>query len=242
MYLQHMHPDQIHKAVADNVPVLMAAGVIEYHGPHLPVGTDYIVPEEIVRRVQAKCPCVALPPVSFGPTMTWAGPAEDGNIDFDPTVSHLYVREIFRQLLKIGFRRIYVMQYHQGDGAQVLGIRLAARECMDEITAQWVPGWGRLDSSQWPLANPFNMIQVLSINARERYNGPDGPMNIGHASRGETQLVMGVNEALVDMKKLDGLPFKKPEWLMNTHLAKPEDGRNWIDFCVDAWVKELSKE
>lgn len=41
MYLIKMRPGQLRDAVQRNVPVLMAAGVVEYHGPHLPVGTDF---------------------------------------------------------------------------------------------------------------------------------------------------------------------------------------------------------
>ena len=43
MYLIYMRPEQIKKAAAADLPLLMAAGVMEYHGPHLPVGTDYLI-------------------------------------------------------------------------------------------------------------------------------------------------------------------------------------------------------
>ena len=36
MHLVHLRPEQIQDAVQRNVPVLLVAGSVEYHGPHLP--------------------------------------------------------------------------------------------------------------------------------------------------------------------------------------------------------------
>ena len=41
MRFVEMRPEQLQDAVRRNVPVLMPAGVVEYHGPHLPIGTDF---------------------------------------------------------------------------------------------------------------------------------------------------------------------------------------------------------
>jgi creatinine amidohydrolase/Fe(II)-dependent formamide hydrolase-like protein len=36
MILVKMRPEELKDAVKRNIPVIMAAGVVEYHGPHLP--------------------------------------------------------------------------------------------------------------------------------------------------------------------------------------------------------------
>lgn len=43
MILTKMRPEELKDAVKRNIPIIMAAGVVEYHGPHLPIGTDFLI-------------------------------------------------------------------------------------------------------------------------------------------------------------------------------------------------------
>jgi hypothetical protein len=43
MILVKMRPEELKDAVKQNIPIIMAAGVVEYHGPHLPIGTDFLI-------------------------------------------------------------------------------------------------------------------------------------------------------------------------------------------------------
>ena len=86
MYLTHMRPEQIQDAVQRNVPVLMAAGCIEYHGPHLPIGTDFLIANSVCVEAEKRVECVMAPPLSLAPTLAWAAGPEEGEIDFDPEV------------------------------------------------------------------------------------------------------------------------------------------------------------
>jgi len=243
MHLHLMRPDQIKEAVRDNVPVILAAGVIEYHGPHLPIGTDFIVPAGIAERLPARTRCIIAPPIAYGTTTNWAGPAEDGNMDINGDVAYQYAKEIMRHLVKMGFRRIYIMQYHQGMGEQIMGLHLAARAVIDEITSAWPAGWGRGSHADTPIPNIYSVIQVLSIAARETYRDANGkPVGIGHASKGETELVMGVEPDFVDMSRVHDINYPTPEWLKDSHLADPAVGEDWIEFCVNAWVRELERK
>lgn len=52
MFYVEMQPKQIREAVMRNVPIVMSAGAVEYHGPHLPIGTDWLIAETILRRVE----------------------------------------------------------------------------------------------------------------------------------------------------------------------------------------------
>ena len=51
MYLKHMRPYQIAEATAADWPLLVPAGCIETHGPHMAVGHDTIIVEEICARI-----------------------------------------------------------------------------------------------------------------------------------------------------------------------------------------------
>ena len=67
MYLIHMRPEQVKDAVARNVPVLMAAGCVEYHGPHLPIGTDFLIANSICVEAEKRVECIMDPPFQFAP-------------------------------------------------------------------------------------------------------------------------------------------------------------------------------
>ena len=236
MYVSHMRPSQIQDAVSRNVPVIMAAGVIEYHGPHLPVATDTLIPAGIIAEVEKQCDCVVCPEISYGATLTWAGGPEDGTMDFDSQTAYAYEKEIFKGLLRMGFRRIYVLQFHQGGGEQQLGLMLAARQVIDDITRTWPEGWGRLAPSELPIPTIFSCIQVLGLDAGR---GCPWGIEVGHASKGETQLMQYLHPECVDMDALKKEPGPLPAWLMDSHLADVEKAKKDVDFCVQAWIDEL---
>jgi len=50
--------------------VLVPLGKIEQHGPHLPVGTDVIVPMEIAKRVAEKAKVLVAPPIYYGNSLS----------------------------------------------------------------------------------------------------------------------------------------------------------------------------
>jgi len=62
MNLQHMLPHQLEQAISEGWPLLVPTGCIEYHGPHLALGLDTIVVEELLHRVAQQMDCVVAPP------------------------------------------------------------------------------------------------------------------------------------------------------------------------------------
>ncbi|MFQ6081678.1 MAG: creatininase family protein, partial [Candidatus Bathyarchaeia archaeon] len=50
--------------------VLVPLGTIEQHGPHLPVGTDVLIPVEIAKRVAEKANVLIAPPIYYGNSLS----------------------------------------------------------------------------------------------------------------------------------------------------------------------------
>ena len=65
-------------------------------------------------------------------------------------------------------------------------------------------------------------------------------MPVGHGGRGETQLIMGSLPETVRMEALDTLD-QTPPWLEDATKADAAEGKKWIDFCVNGWVRELER-
>ncbi|SDW43953.1 creatininase family protein [Paenibacillus sp. CF384] len=244
MYLTRMRPEQIRAAVKDGLPLIMAAGVVEYHGPHLPIGTDVMLADYICTEVEKQCPCVVAPPISFGPTLSWAGGPQDGEIDFDPAPFYAYVKELLKRFRMIGFKRIYIVQHHQGmEGLQALSLRRAAAELTREETLEWGHSWGWKAMEELPNPLVFETIQVGGIDKYVAYP-PDnaGPMPIGHAGKGETQMIQHIDPLTVHMEALGSIAREQlPEWLLDAAEADPAVGKYWLDLCVDGWVRTIKQ-
>ncbi len=243
MHLLMMRPEQVQDAVRRNVPALAPAGVVEYHGPHLPVGTDFLIANTLCEAIEKRVECVVLPPFPFGPTLSWAGAPQEGNLDFDPQAFFQYAREALRQIAALGFRRIYILQHHQGpEGLQSLCLKRAAGEILRETTAGWGAGWGRLPETSLPHPGIFGWIKVAHLDSFSEYPSPGAErVPVGHGSQGETQLIQAALPETVRMEALRSLE-KLPAWLEDSDQATPEEGRRWIEFCVQGWVRELSRE
>ncbi len=242
MYLIRMRPEQLQDAVSRNVPVLLPAGVVEYHGPHLPIGTDFLIANAVCEEVERRCECVLGPSLPLGPTMSWAAGPEDGEIDFEPEAFYHYVREALKRIAMMGFGRIYVLQHHQGDeGLQCLCLRRAAMELVRDTGTAWGPGYGRKDEHDWPNPAMFRRIIVAHIDSYSQYPSPEAErIPIGHGGRGETQLIMAALPETVRMAALETLA-ERPRWLRDADDARADEGRRWIEFCVRGWVEELTR-
>ncbi|WP_199620904.1 creatininase family protein [Paenibacillus alkalitolerans] len=243
MYLTRMRPEEIRQAVNNNVPALLAAGVVEYHGPHLPVGTDILIAESICEEVERRCGCVVAPSLPYGPTMMWAGGPEEGEIDFAPDPLFRYAKEMLRGLTAIGFKRVYILQHHAGpEGLQRLCLKRAAAEIMREETAGWGAGWGRTPKDAFPNPDIFHRIRVADLDDFSDY--PEDSREripVGHAGKGETQLIMAAAPDTVDLQALACWKEElRPLWLRDASEATMEEGKRWFEFCVQGWVRELS--
>ena len=80
MLLKHLRPYQLRQAVADDRPLLVPTGCVETHGPHMAIGHDTIIVEEICERIARRMDVVIAPPFDFGPTGYALGGAAEGTI------------------------------------------------------------------------------------------------------------------------------------------------------------------
>ncbi len=237
MKLHHMRPEQVQAAAARNAPVLIPSGVIEYHGPHLPIGTDFLIVQSLVDAIEEKTDVVAAPPVMLGPTGSWAGGPAEGEFDFPPEPLFQFVKAELRGLLDMGFRRIYVMQHHQGtDGLEGLCWRRAAAELALEDGRRAGAGWGRAPAAERPQV--FGRVRVLAPQAF--LEGEDARIPWGHGSLGETAYMLARFPRLCRMENLASAP--RADWLQSAGDATPEMGQRWFDLCVESWVRALAAE
>ena len=239
MYLKHMRPYQIADATAADWPLLVPAGCIETHGPHMAVGHDTIIVEEICARIAERLDVVITPSFDYGPTGYALGGPEDGTIDPDYEGFNKHVKGVFRNFLEMGFKRIVVVIMHQGMGGPLaLSCSKAASELSVEGMLEKHPrGWwaGEL-RHQWGDQGGVAVEPMLLPAAAKRGAGGD------HAGYNETSFLMATRPELVEQDRLD----ENAPWYCHigeeksSATASVEHGQAMVDACVDAWVERLS--
>lgn len=242
MYLKHLHPDQLQEAVARGLPLLVPAGCIECHGPHLPLGHDTLVVEEICARVAQEVECVIAPSFDYGPTGYAVSGPERGTLDPDYLSFGLYVKSLLRAFCEMGFRTIVVIVLHQGMEAPLaLAFKKASAELAFELALEKRPRgwWGERPPSAEEDRELWSRIHVrpLILPAASPPAGGD------HAGYYETSFLLATRPELVDQSKLD----ENAPWYCHlgeeksSATANAEQGRAMVEACVRAWVEELRR-
>jgi len=220
-----MIPKQIRQAIADNIPVVLPLGVLEYHGEHLCTGVDTLVITETLAQLESEIPFILLPAFYYGAaSYAVEGPEANGSIHNRPEVLYPLASSLFMNLLRIGFRNIHVIVHHQSENFVAgmptdLSFKLAARQTIfDFLEKQSGEGWwGKADSASYYEGlehgdNPFNWIEaypLLSDVIQSEYP-------IDHAGKLETGLMMAVCPEGVYMDH-----FSEEKWY--TQTAKEAD-------------------
>ncbi len=113
--------------------VFFPIGSVEQHGPHLPLGLDYIIADEVSKRACQRLwangvLALKLPPLPFGMSSMWG--AYPGTITLSTETLYGVVKDILHSLWKSGVRLAVVVNGHAGN-ADLL--RVVARDSAEEF-------------------------------------------------------------------------------------------------------------
>lgn len=195
MYMDRLSAAQVMALSRDTVVVLPVAS-IEQHGPHLPVGTDSMIGQGIVDRLEKECPdtLLVLPMLKFG--------CSEHHMHFGGTLTLTHeafkqvTLEVIESMYRHGFRRFLITNSHGGNRA--VGGVIAEKA-----------------SINWPDADVVfaSWFQLAAAKLKPLVEGAFP--SVGHACEFETSVMMVFHPDLVDMKKArddgpadDRPPFK----------------------------------
>jgi len=239
LYLKQMCPEQLKHATADSWPLLIPAGCIEYHGPHLPLGTDTLIAEALCGRVAAQMEAVVAPSFDYGATGYAVSGPELGTMDIDNAAFCLYAKSVLRGFCEMGFQRVAVIVHHQGSyGPLALALSKAAADLVFELGCEqrgrgW---WGAEPGAEcFPGLPRLDVFPSILPAARDVARGD-------HAGMYETSLMLAGQPDLVDMSKLgsDRLPWfcTRPE--NPSEQASAGLGEQMLQAMTAAFASELS--
>jgi len=211
MRYELMLPHHIRTAIDEDWPVVLPLGPLEYHGEHMSVGMDTLAVVKTVERLEREMDLVILPTFYYG-AASYAVEPPEGNGSVQVESEHLIpvARDIFRSLLRIGFRNIHFFIHHQSENflqgmPTDLAFRAAARQAIFEfLERERGEGWWGSNAMATYYEdheqgiNPFNWISghpLMDAEIISRYS-------FDHAAKGETSLMLALCPESVDMSRL----------------------------------------
>lgn len=130
-WLAEMTWPEVEAALAEGRDAaLLVLGATEQHGPHLPLGTDTLLAEELARRLAQRLGCIALPVLPVG--------CSDEHLAFPGTLSLRtevlvgVILDVARSLAHHGFHTLILVSAHGGNAN---ALQRAAARVREEVPA-----------------------------------------------------------------------------------------------------------
>ncbi|HSB81865.1 MAG TPA: creatininase family protein [Candidatus Methylomirabilis sp.] len=143
IYLRELTWEDAKARAADNATIVLPAGSIEQHGPHLPVETDSRLVWEVARRAVAQIAdrvnILVTPPLEFGYSTHHR--EFPGTMTLSGTTYMTVIVELCESLLRNGFRRIFILNGHGGNSDPIHMAVRAIRDKYDDVLMGTAAYW-----------------------------------------------------------------------------------------------------
>ena len=106
---------EVQEAAGRGAGVVLPVGSTEQHGPHLALCTDAVLPTELALAVADEHDLLVAPAVHFGyrsRPLSGGGQGFPGTISVRAQTLMLTVEDVLRELLRHGFRRLVLLNWH----------------------------------------------------------------------------------------------------------------------------------
>lgn len=143
------------RAIADGAfdKAFLPIGATEYHGPHLPYGTDTIGAETLAEAMARELGAsLVLPPIAYGVShhhMPWTW-----TLSLRPDTLMILIRDIAESLLHHGIEKLVIVSAHDGNpGPAEAAARILSQErgLRTAIVRGWQGKARRLLEGQWDI-------------------------------------------------------------------------------------------
>ena len=195
VFLGEMTNPEVEAFLATHHTVIIPTGATEQHGPHGPLLTDVLIPQEVARRVAPEIGAVVAPAINFALSYPHVGFTGLVHIRI-PTFMTL-VADLCASFAASGFRRIIFLNGHYDNTYAI------AYGCAD--AAERMP--------KGVTAFPINYWDGLTAEEVAEFSGLKNGL---HANAAETSAVLAINPALVDLERANAEFPPFPAFTVNT--------------------------
>ncbi|MCX7590939.1 MAG: creatininase family protein [Kiritimatiellae bacterium] len=181
MRWEELTSEEFARAVRETGVCVLALGVVEKHGDHLPLGTDFLNGHTIACLAAEKEPAVVFPPFYFG--QIYEARCFPGTITLKPTLLLEVLLGILDEIGRNGFRKIVVYNAH---GGNINLVRFLAQCTL----------W---DKKPYSLYVP---MERLTPQRRQLWQETCETAEHGHACECETSITLANYPGLVRMERV----------------------------------------
>lgn len=167
--------------------VLIMLGSIEQHGPHLPLGTDTYISDELGERIAKNLGYALLAP-TIRPGVSAHHMDFPGTISISSKLLMDLVREYCEALDKHGFEYIVLIPFHGGNFDPV---KTAAPEIARDLKNSKIITIADLEK------------QLILMNEAMKEAGVDYEEPVIHSGASETSVMLSIKKELVNMDRME---------------------------------------
>jgi len=174
--------------------VVVPTGATEQHGPHAPLLTDVLIPQEIARRIAPAIGAVVAPPINYALSYPHVGFTGLVHIAI-PTFMAL-VADLCASFAAAGFKRIVFLNGHYDN---TYAIAYACAQAADRMAKD-------------VRAFPVNYWDGLTAEEVGTFSGLKNGL---HAGVAETSAMLAIDPTLVDLERANAEFPPFPEYTVN---------------------------
>ncbi len=177
MRLANISPLKVAEYLKTNDTILFAIGSVENHGRHMPLGTDYLIPDEILRRLEIRIDpgeILIAPTLPYGSTDYFEGFA--GTVSLGTELLTKLLERITDSYYEDGFRKFIILNGHGGNTAAIdrvsLGLHKKGARCLclnwwkmaGELNPAWAGGHGGAEETAGILAVDPDLVDAEHLS------------------------------------------------------------------------------
>jgi len=234
---EEMTTKEFNEFLKEDPIFVLPVGSLEGHGAHLPLGTDFFQPMQLLEELERRLPLLIAPPLLYGNCTSTGGFPGTVSISYE-TLKGL-VGEILDNFVKNGARRILLLSGHAGR-THLCALKDAALAVVREHPEVKI----------WSLSD----YEIL-YRAQERFQ--EVPPDDGHGGMMETSRMLAIREDLVKLERIEekkgvgGIPrdflIRSSPWEQFPHgyegypeMATKDIGRRLNSYLVEELYKMLT--
>lgn len=129
--LQNLNRPEAEKLLRETPVAIVPIGSTEQHGPHLPLGTDIFLAEELANRVSEKIGAVVFPSLNFGYSWVWRD--IPGTVSLPEPLLQDVLKSIAYSVERYGVKLLVFLNGHEANNS---ALKYAIRAAQDELNVK----------------------------------------------------------------------------------------------------------
>ena len=194
VFLGEMTNPEVEAFLETRHTVIIPTGATEQHGPHGPLLTDVLIPQEVARRAAPAIGAVVAPPINYALSYPHVG--FTGLVHIRIPTFMAMIADLCASFAASGFKRIIFLNGHYDN---TYAIAYACADAADRMPKD-------------VKAFPVNYWDGLTAEEVAEFSGLKNGL---HANAAETSAVLAINSDLVDLEHANAEFPPFPEYTVN---------------------------